>query len=639
MRRLSILPALLSLALLLFASAGCQSAPGGSQTGQGPAIDSVYADLVRKNQFSEQSDWREARNRLYAAFSEEAAGPSDDASLEQAFEQAAVLSQRDYYSKAYGEQRHETHLVWTISLLTVLVLLAAGFFLILAYRRKKTSARVREEALRNLATMLTRQVDELQNEQEVLQQQVAKGLRSRYLEMGEFFKTAATVNEDNQLVKQGILYDKVKKAMNAFIADQDGKMLLEEQLNQGFDQVMANYRKEFPNRTEDHYRFVAYIFAGFDKDTVSAFTGIQSRDAIYSRKKRLRQEIGRSDVPHKAQFLRLLPMISVILICLSCSQPATCVIDGTVSDARVGAGATAVIQTVGEKGLSAPVVDGSFQLRVPRSKEVFRSIDFYDKDGNRIGRDEMDLFMEVITETKRMSVNFDTGTIVGSPLSEQLNRLVDQTLHAFDWTQEMDAAQHAGDELMLQRLLQGSQKRYSSLLLSEWRAHPHDAVGLQALIWIAPMLSLSELDHILAISDGFIRNHPQIIKVRQQLASAEELSAFYAHLGSGKPVLALCWAAWSRASLRELQAVDSLARELHSEPLTIVCINVADTHEAMERAILDRQIGVEQVFDPYGQLAEQFGVDSLPCLLHFNTAGKLIQKTANSGEIRLSSLH
>ena len=69
---------------------------------------------------------------------------------------------------------------------------------------------------------------------------------------------------------------------------------------------MEHLRKELPEHKEDYYRFAGYVFAGFDRDLLMALTGTSSRQSVYARKKRLRQDIVESEVPHKDQFLRLL---------------------------------------------------------------------------------------------------------------------------------------------------------------------------------------------------------------------------------------------------------------------------------------------------------------------------------------------
>ena len=239
-------------------SAGCESPRGVLKTQHAAAIpvDSAYRYLSEKNQDLAQSDWREARALLYPDYVVGHTVSSGDTSILSEFEHSAVRTERDYYSRAFKKESSSNRLHRLVAFAAIVLLgvgTAVGGFV---YRRKQFSNRMREETLRNLALSLTRQVDELKNDQEVLQQRFAKGLQSRYQEMGELFKTVAGTNDENR------------------------KVLLEDQLNQSFDQLMAHFRIEFPGRSEEYYRFAAYMFAGFDKDAVMAFTGIRSRDAI-----------------------------------------------------------------------------------------------------------------------------------------------------------------------------------------------------------------------------------------------------------------------------------------------------------------------------------------------------------------------
>ena len=621
-------------------SVGCESQKEVLKEQHAVAIpaDSVYRYLSEKNQDLAQSDWREARALLYPEYLVDYTVSSVDNSILNEFEHSAVRTERDYYSRAFKKESSNNRLHRLMALAAIVLLgagVAVGGFL---YRRKQLSNRMREEALRNLALSLTRQVDELKNEQEVLQQRFAKGLQSRYQEMGELFKTVAGTNDENRSLKQGLLYDKVSKAMAAFLADESGKVLLEDQLNQSFDQLMAHFRVEFPGRSEEYYRFAAYMFAGFDKDAVMAFTGIRSRDAIYSRKKRLRQEVGQSNAPHKTQFMHFLSLVVFFLIVHGCSNP-TCTIDGFVSDNRVGEGVMAVAKLDGNKEqVAVPVVDRHFTLQLPRDVRVSWDIDFYQDNGERIGEDEMDLFLSVIPDTKRMKIDFDTRQTVGSPLTEELNRLIEQTLHAFDWTMEMNVAQNACDEITLNKLMQGSQRRFTDLLFSAWREHPHDAVGLQAMKWIAPIMSCGDLSSILEVADDFIRYHPDIAPLLSASdASSGILAEFDGLLNQGKPILTVFWAGWCPSSCREMEQVDKLAQEYAETELEIIGVNVADTKESLDQTILGRHFTFRQLFDPYGQIAEHFGVDSIPCLLFFDKSGKRTQKSVSLHQIHLSS--
>lgn len=600
-------------------------------------IDSIYSLLITKNQHLAQSDWREARALLYPGFFDENPVSPQDSSLLNFFEQSAVRTGRDYYSKAYRDENTKNQLSWLLIAFAILLLVAGTVIGRIVYRRKQLTNQAREEALQKLALSLSRQVNNLQNEQEVLQQQFAKGLQSRYQEMGELFKTVAGTNADNRPVKQGLLYEKVRKAMAAFLADENGKVLLEEQLNQSFDQLMAHFRTEFPGRSEDYYRFAAYLFAGFDKDTVTAFTGIHSRDAIYSRKKRLRQEISNSSVPHKAQFMHFLSLTVAVLLGFSCSKEPICTVEAYISDSRVEEGTMAVAKASGKKDqVSAPVSGSQFTLRLPRNKQTYWSIDFYDGEGKHIGTDEMDLFLSVVPDTKRMTLHFDTKQISGSPLTAELNQLSEETLHAFDWTQEMTTAQHAGNEVILEKLMQGSQKRFSDLLFKAWREHPHDAVGLQAVKWIAPMLSHEELEALLETADGFIRQDPDILAVMDWTNPSDEAYSIDGLLGKGTSVLALFWAGWSEASRRELQKMEQVFKESTDSGLNLAGVNVSDTRAAMEQTLSDLNISFNQFFDPYGRIPERFGIDSIPCVVLFNPEGIIVQQATDVHKIHLS---
>ena len=63
----------------------------------------------------------------------------------------------------------------------------------------------------------------------------------------------------------------------------------ETMLNQELNNVMALYRKEYPGQKEEEYRLVSFFFAGFDVPTICTLVGNKTKQAIYSKKSKLKQ--------------------------------------------------------------------------------------------------------------------------------------------------------------------------------------------------------------------------------------------------------------------------------------------------------------------------------------------------------------
>lgn len=194
----------------------------------------------------------------------------------------------------------------TIIVLAGLLLLSVSGVLYILLHRQRERVRDREESLLAAARELTSKVSHLQQERQELQAYYASLQQAHFRELGDFYKTAAGADATNLNAKQAALYEKVRQSWNAVSSSKEEEWLFEQQLNARFDKVMEHLRKELPEHKEDYYRFAGYVFAGFDRDLLMALTGTSSRQSVYARKKRLRQDIVESEVPHKDQFLRLL---------------------------------------------------------------------------------------------------------------------------------------------------------------------------------------------------------------------------------------------------------------------------------------------------------------------------------------------
>jgi len=76
---------------------------------------------------------------------------------------------------------------------------------------------------------------------------------------------------------------------------------LERDLDSIHGHAMELYRSEFPDKEEDHYRWVCLFMAGFTTPMLELLTKAP-RNTIYSKKKRLLEEIKRSSALHKELF-------------------------------------------------------------------------------------------------------------------------------------------------------------------------------------------------------------------------------------------------------------------------------------------------------------------------------------------------
>ena len=92
----------------------------------------------------------------------------------------------------------------------------------------------------------------------------------------------------------------------------------------------------------------------------------------------------------------------------------------------------------------------------------------------------------------------------------------------------------------------------------------------------------------------------------------------------GKVVYLDFWASWCSPCLASFPWMNQLQKDLHSQGLEIVAVNV-DADQADARKFLQQHpVNFEIIFDPQGKLAESHNVMGMPSSFLFDRNGKLI---------------
>lgn len=224
--------------------------------------------------------------------------------------QSVVKAQRDYY-EAKKEKAEESNrmLRWglILSVITFISLLVAAYLLIKRAReRAKEKNRLLElenSSLQKAISSLSDQMTDMSLRQATLQREFTTHLQSSFREWGRLYKALYQENKSNQLDIRDSVYFEACKAVSKLTGDAQGQKMLEDRLNELFDQVMTHYRADFPSRTESDYHFAAFVFAGFDASVLKIAFQTSSLSATYERKSRLKDSITKSSARHKEQYL------------------------------------------------------------------------------------------------------------------------------------------------------------------------------------------------------------------------------------------------------------------------------------------------------------------------------------------------
>ena len=80
---------------------------------------------------------------------------------------------------------------------------------------------------------------------------------------------------------------------------------MENELNEKLDNVISDFKADYPEITDNHLQLVCYLFAGFDATTISLLTG-KSKEALYTQKSRIKGIISSKDCKDKNRYLLLI---------------------------------------------------------------------------------------------------------------------------------------------------------------------------------------------------------------------------------------------------------------------------------------------------------------------------------------------
>lgn len=330
---------------------------------------------------------------------------------------------------------------------------------------------------------------------------------------------------------------------------------------------------------------------------------------------------------------RLLVVIILPLLCAGCHSENICTIRGTVCVPDAGQPYFAVLLQAGEGIDTCRIEQSAFTLKTRQNPRVQGQIKLIDAEGKDVGSGELQDYMEIVADTKRMTVDFDTKASKGSPLTAAMNDFIaslDQVLMAS--SPEVDAF-----------------AVMDSLMRAAYRAHSDNAVGLQAMKLLSGFLDYEEMVTLLAEGGDFIREDERIamdltyklattkedgravyvqagpggsVVSQQEWESAAEL--WSSLTGRGQYVLVDFWASWCGPCREVIPNVLDLNRRFSDKGLKIIGVTVKDKPVASLHAIEELGIDYDQIFDLEGIICAKFPVQGVPHFFLLDPQGNVV---------------
>ena len=137
-----------------------------------------------------------------------------------------------------------------------------------------------------------------------LRSEHARLFQSKYKLIGDlcqYFVQSEEMTDPHRSV-----YNRVKDLTTEIRGDEKSYRQFEKRINQDLNQIMSHFRMDFPDYSENDYRFVCYSFAGFDATAMSVLFDMPSVPAVYTKKSRIRSRINDSSSEEKELYLQYL---------------------------------------------------------------------------------------------------------------------------------------------------------------------------------------------------------------------------------------------------------------------------------------------------------------------------------------------
>ena len=253
-------------------------------TGAPEQAAAVFRDLEQAG-YAESYAYQKWRSRTYALQGEwtsayqgmNRAAERQRSATSRIIRQASFKAQRDYLALKNRQERVEAHnrtLILTLlsSLLLIVLLLA------------------------------------MESQRDNLSLSQAK-LRSDYARIYQsYFQQIGRINEivDEAPEKETGIYYQLKSLIKDIRLDKQGQRQFEAMIDRDLNDIMRHFREDFPTYHEDTYRFISYVFAGFDATTIRLLTGMASDAGVHTKKSTVKKAILASDSQHKDQYLLFL---------------------------------------------------------------------------------------------------------------------------------------------------------------------------------------------------------------------------------------------------------------------------------------------------------------------------------------------
>lgn len=297
-----------------------------SVVGEEEKSNTIFERLYESGDSSKVSSacyWRSFAEKLHnqykSALSDyEQAMSYKNNTLRTALSQSTSTAQRDFFEAQSALERNysRVQLYYLLSVILMLIIVGLGTVLFYTYRNHRLLAE--KNAIAELASVskaqigqaeqltneLITQLDEKNRTIIKLKAEYAKMYKDKFSYLAQlcdaYYMASGFTEPDKHVYKQ------VKRMISDIGSDRKGQQKLEKMINRDLDNIMLHFREDFPNYSEDDYRFVCYLFMGFDSVTLMTILQMPSSSSVYTRKSRIKRTVQESSSVYRSAYLRMM---------------------------------------------------------------------------------------------------------------------------------------------------------------------------------------------------------------------------------------------------------------------------------------------------------------------------------------------
>jgi peroxiredoxin/cell fate (sporulation/competence/biofilm development) regulator YlbF (YheA/YmcA/DUF963 family) len=344
-------------------------------------------------------------------------------------------------------------------------------------------------------------------------------------------------------------------------------------------------------------------------------------------------------------------LLTGLLVLASCGQSDEYKVNGTVEGVTEG---QAVLQKIDAQGPvpidTTEIVDGSFTFT--------GSIEF--PELHLIYIDDNKMPVAFFLENSTISINADLenmqeSEVTGSEINNifaDFNDSVPSNDRAQSLQQEFMDARQSGDQVKMQELaaeyqtiMQEQQQYYRDFVMN----NTDNVVGAFLAMNMAGSMEMEELEELVAKLKANLPGHPYVAEVEKMLEPMKKQKAAEGAIEvdkaapgftltdidgnevslesfKGKYVLLDFWASWCKPCREENPNLVKAYNEFGGENFEIVGVSLDKTEEPWLKAIEEDNMTWTLLHDPQGDVANTYGVQSIPFTLLLDKEGVIIEK-------------